>query len=91
MPTWHAPSEEMLNDALSEAVLAIQVDDNPPFQEVTGLEPGAFVKHAVEGVACMLANSGQQPFDPEALIQLYSLGFVVGMKYGEKRAQRDSA
>lgn len=86
MPIWHDPPVVVLNDALAAAVDSIKVDDDPPFEEITGLPADALVKHATEGIAVLLSTNGLSPADPNSLVQLYCLGFVVGMKYGENRA-----
>ena len=88
MPVWSKPPEEQLHDALREvwAGLDSETAENPSFDTVVGLQSEQLTKHAIQAVAAYLAQTELKELQPDSLIHVYTLGFVVGMKYGEGRA-----
>jgi hypothetical protein len=90
MPTWSKPPEEQLHDALQKVwnALDIEVATDPSFDAVVGLQPQQLTAHAVQAVAAYVSSSHTTELSPAALIHVYTLGFVVGSKFGEERARR---
>lgn len=84
MPQWKQPSISRNNSALSEVWLDLEreIQNMPPLEEVTGLSADELAAHAAEAVALFRRSTASSP--SKALMQLYCLGFVVGMKYGER-------
>ena len=92
MPQWSDPPDKALKDALHGVMqdLEDQVSDNPAFEEVVGLPMEKLVEHGVHAVTAFIARDQDAFQNPEAWIQIYCLGFVVGMKYGEQRKKSHS-
>ena len=89
MPVWHDPPEVALKTAIDSAWRAVadEIEDDPPFEEVTGIPIEDLTKHATETVAGLMKSKNFQ-HEPAAYVQLYCMGFVVGMKYGEQKEQK---
>lgn len=86
MPRWHAPEGQSLDEAVDEVLATLDLADDPTTEEVIGMTSPELVAHAVRAIA-VLANAGQlNMHDPNMITQLYCLGFVVGMKYGQSRS-----
>ena len=88
MPEWRSKPMD-LKSTLSSVIadLEDQVTDNPSFAEVAGLEMSEMVTHAAEAVAGYRQAVGEVSMsDPITAMQIYSMGFVIGTKYGESRA-----
>lgn len=87
MPVWHERADTMLKGVLREVWedLDHQIQDDPPFSEVTGLTADQMVSHATEAVGALLKTTAASPADPQTMIQLYCMAFVIGVKYGERR------
>jgi hypothetical protein len=88
MPEWHSKTTDLQSTLASViADLEDQVSDNPSFAEVAGLEMSEMVTHAAEAVAGYRQAIGEVNMsDPVTAMQLYSMGFVIGTKYGESRS-----
>jgi hypothetical protein len=85
---WNDPPTVMINNAMDAALenLSSEVSDDPSFSEVTGLPREMLLKHAIQAVAVYAANNKEADRDTAtALVHVYCLGFVVGMRYGEQR------
>jgi hypothetical protein len=91
MPEWSPPPAETLKDALGETISALehQVGSNPPMQEVVGISVESLMAHAAEAVATFIEKSSTKPADLDSLYQMYTLGFVVGVKFGEHRTMKE--
>lgn len=88
MPHWNDPPTQTLGNAIAEAQQRVsdQIADDPPFEEVTGLPIQDLTNHATEAIMTMVKNSGiPDDINVDKLVQLYCMGFVIGMKYGEQR------
>ena len=90
MPQWNDPPAQSLENALGEAWASVtnEISDNPPFEDVAGVSLEDLTKHAAQAVASLATDPGLMRGDVEALVQLYCMGFVVGSKYGEQRAEK---
>jgi hypothetical protein len=91
MPVWHEKPQKTLHDALGQVWedLNEATADNPKFDEVAGLSSDQLTRHAMEAVTAFIKNTEPAELSsPVTMVQVYSLGFVVGMKYGEGRQQR---
>jgi len=85
---WNDPPTVTINNAMDAALnhLSEEVSDDPSFSEVTGLPREMLLNHAVQAVAVYAANNENADHDTAmALVHVYCLGFVVGMRYGEQR------
>jgi len=92
MPTWHDPPEKTINDisnVLDE--LNAEVSTMPAFETVTGVPLEQLVEHATSVIASYLLatedDDRPSPTDPITWVRVYCMAFVVGMKYGESRAE----
>ena len=45
------------------------------------------IAHATTAIGVLLTSSDMKAGDPNLILQVYCLAFVVGMKYGESRAK----
>lgn len=86
-PTWEKAPQKNLSDALSKAweQLADEISDNPPVEDVVGVSSEALAQHAIEAIDMLVKMDEANPMDPNFWVRLYSLGFVVGCKYGEAK------
>lgn len=87
MPTWHAPPKGDLSDVLSmiSGELSAEVAMDPTFEKVTGISTEAMSEHAIEAVTAFFSAKDRDLGNPTVWAQVYVLGFVVGMKYGESK------
>lgn len=87
MPKWSAPPQERLQDTLGEVIMALEreVGSNPSFLEVVGVSNESLMNHAANAVAEFVRQDPTRLNEIDGLYQLYTLGFVVGLKYGEHR------
>jgi hypothetical protein len=89
MPTWSQPPKNVLQTALSSVCESLEneIAEDPSFEEITGLPVSALAENAVDAVSAFITRDETPgPLDPNAWIQIYALGFIVGMRYGETRA-----
>jgi hypothetical protein len=87
MPNWSTkPTAGALNDAIGQALQDLDLADNPAFDEVIGMSFDEITKHAMQALTVLITANDLDPDDPSTLVQIYVLGFVVGTKYGERRA-----
>lgn len=86
MPNWDVAPKNDLTAAISEALKDLNLDNDPSVEDVLGLSTEEVTKHAMEAIYVLVQSNKLDLSDPTTLIQIYVLGFVVGTKYGEKRA-----
>jgi hypothetical protein len=87
MPDWNDPPDQQIKDALRQVLddLGDQIDGNPSLWSVSGLEPEILQNHAAHAVATVLGRKSKDALaDPNTWVQIYAMGFVVGLKYGAK-------
>jgi hypothetical protein len=93
MPRWHNPPSHDLKNTLHEFVnqLDEEVASDPTFEEMVGIKPDELTAHAMEAITVFLAQGqvSAKGQDPGVLLEIYTLGFVIGVKFGEKRARSD--
>jgi hypothetical protein len=88
MPNWQATTpQDDLTEAIGKALKDLDLTGDPSFDQVLGLSFDRITKHAMEAISVLVQSNQLDLNDPTTLIQIYVLGFVVGTKYGEKRAQ----
>ena len=87
---WNDPPQIAIENAMDAALMNLsdEVSDDPDFSEITGMPREMLLKHAIQAVAVYAStNSADKDNSATALIHIYCLGFVVGMRYGEQRAK----
>jgi hypothetical protein len=87
MVEWNPPPKVALQNALHDAwqELQTEVEGDPPFEKVTGIQPEILTAQAVQAVAAYDKTTDSAYDRTSALVQLFCMGFVVGTKYGEQR------
>lgn len=88
MATWHSPQETGITNSQLDKIwreLSVDLADHPSFSEIVGIEPSEVAQHAMFAVTHFIKLRGEDPTNPTSLIQLYTLGFVVGTRYGMTR------
>jgi hypothetical protein len=89
MPEWKEPPAKLMHDSLMQVVndLEDEVDGNPTFWAVIGIEQSELAEHAASAVAMLLQHHRPEEYlNPDTWVQCYVMGFVVGAKYGAKNA-----
>lgn len=88
MPNWHSNDENLKNHLNSVwGELDLEISANPSFEEVVGISVEEMSEHAAAAVRSFMERTPKpSPAEPASLIQVYLLGFIVGMKYGMERA-----
>ena len=84
MPEWTEAPEVVLHDALAVVLTELneQIQDGPSFEEVAGVPLGQLTKHAATAVGAFMQMHDTS--NPDSWVQIYTLGFLVGSKYGAK-------
>jgi hypothetical protein len=97
MPKWHPRPETELKDTLDEvmAELEREVQTNPSFALITGINVDRLAEHGQAAVAAMImgktATQRSEIFtNPNMLVQIYIFGFVMGQRFAERRAPGDT-
>lgn len=88
MPRWHAPPDEGLRHTIEEALTDLDLEHDPSMEEVVGMSMEEITQHAMQALTVLIGANDLKLDDPSTLVQIYILGFVIGSKYGEKRAQQ---
>jgi len=76
-------------DTLSEVLSEVnaEIASKPSFEQVTGITKEAFTKHATTVAAGYLDRPTTDITDPSTWLRVYTLGFVIGTKYGARREE----
>jgi len=87
MAVWHEPNQIEVRNELDRicAELNENVADDPDFSEVVGIDMATMLAHAGNVMSSYLESEKVDPItllDPGHWIRLYTMGFVVGTKYG---------
>jgi len=92
MVEWYQPPIKQVDDALDEAWISLDqiINDQPEFEQVTGIPIAKMIGHAREAADSYLDFDKTHPAHglTEQLMQVYCLGFVVGTRYGEARTEQ---
>jgi len=88
MPEWSERPDETLRDSLSEILKELnnEIADGPTFEQVAGVPLPQLTEHAAAAVTGFIQHDRTNLQDPNAWVQVYCLGFLVGTKFGAKRA-----
>lgn len=81
MPQWDEKPGTSRDDALHQVLegLEDEVSSNPSFAQVTGIPLDRMMSHSTEAISLVFGEKPQKDLDD--LIQVYAMGFVIGMKF----------
>jgi len=91
VPTWHAPEQSgdpNLDRLINE--LTQEIASGPSFEAVTGIDSGEMAETAFNAIAAFFKSHDVDPGDPQSWAQVFILGFILGLKYGEQRTADSS-
>jgi hypothetical protein len=89
MVTWRDPVQMDEENELNQLWVDLERDvrDDPSFEEIVGIDDATMMAHAVEVVKQHFARLSEEGnllamISPESQAQLYTMGFVVGARFG---------
>jgi hypothetical protein len=89
MPVWRDPTELEEHNELNDLWVQLEKDvrDDPSFEEIVGIDDVTMLAHATASVKAHFAklnaeNNIMAMLDPKNWIQIYTMGFVVGARFG---------
>jgi len=93
MPTWNTKEKHTLEintKLLREAVMELcqQINEDPTFEEVTGVNTQTLVEQAKFAVTALVVTDPSRLEDPESWLKIFCLGFLAGKKYQELIARK---
>lgn len=89
MPVWRSPAELQEDNELNLIWVELERDvrDDPSFKEIVGIDDATMLAHATDVVKQHFSrltedNGAIGLLSPDSWIQLYTMGFVVGARFG---------